>query len=40
MDFLRDKTSIKLVKKALETLLVGSKALDLAYDRVMRRIGD
>ena len=40
MDSLRDKTSIKLIKKALETLPIGSKALDLAYDGAMRRVGD
>ena len=40
MDSLRDKTSVKLIKKSLETLPIGSKALDLAYDGAMRRVGD
>lgn len=38
MDSLRDKTSPKLIKKALEILPKGSNALDLAYDGAMQRI--
>ena len=38
MDSLRDKTSIKSVKKALETLPEGVNGLDLAYDGALRRI--
>ena len=38
MDSLRDKTSIKSVKKALETLPEGVNGLDLAYDGVLRKI--
>ncbi len=40
MDSLKDKTSPKLIKKALETLPKGSNALDLAYDGAMQRIDD
>ena len=40
MDSLRDKTSAKLAKKALETLPKGSNALDLAYDGAMQRVED
>ena len=40
MDSLRDKTSVKLIRKSLETLPIGSKALDLAYDGAMRRVED
>ena len=40
MDSLRDKTSAKLVKKALDTLPKGSNALDLAYDGAMQRVED
>ena len=38
MDSLRDKTSIKSVKKALETLPEGAKGLDLAYDEALKRV--
>lgn len=38
MDSLKDKTSSKLIKKALEILPKGSNALDLAYDGAMQRI--
>lgn len=38
MDSLRDKTSAKSIKKALEILPKGSNALDLAYDGAMQRI--
>lgn len=38
MDSLSDKTSIKMVRKALDALPKGSKALDLAYDGAMQRI--
>ena len=38
MDSLSDKTSIKMVKKALDALPKGSKALDAAYDGAMQRI--
>ena len=38
MDSLRDKTSIKSVKKALETLPEGVNGLDLAYDGALQRI--
>ena len=38
MDSLRDKTSIKSVKKALQTLPEGVNGLDLAYDGALRRI--
>lgn len=38
MDSLSDKTSIKMVKKALNALPKGLKALDLAYDGAMQRI--
>ena len=40
MDSLRDKTSVKLIRKALETLPTGSKALDVAYNGAMQRISD
>lgn len=38
IDSLKDKTSSKLIKKALEILPKGSNALDLAYDGAMQRI--
>ena len=38
MDSLSDKTSIKMVKKALDALPKGSKALDVAYDGAMQRV--
>ena len=38
MDSLSDKTSIKMVKKTLDALPKGSKALDLAYDGAMQRV--
>ena len=38
MDSLRDKTSIKSVKKALQTLPEGVNGLDLAYDGALQRI--
>ena len=38
MDSLRDKTSIKSVKKALKTLPEGVNGLDLAYDGALRRV--
>lgn len=38
MDSLRDKSSPKMIKKALEKLPKGSNALDLAYDGAMQRI--
>lgn len=38
MDSLSDKTSIKMVKKALDSLPKGSKALDLAYDGAIQRV--
>ena len=40
MDSLKDKTSPKLIKKALEALPKGSNALDLAYHGAMQRIED
>ena len=40
MASLRDKTSSKLIKKALESLPKGSQALDLAYYGAMQRIED
>ena len=38
MDSLRDKTSIKSVKKALETLPEGVSGLDLAYGGALQRV--
>ena len=38
MDSLRDKTSIKSVKKALEKLPEGVNGLDLAYDGALQRV--
>ena len=38
MDSLRDKTSAKSIKKALDILPKGSNALNLAYDGAMQRI--
>ena len=38
MDSLRDKTSIKSVKKALETLPEGVSGLDLAYSGALQRV--
>ena len=38
MDSLRDRTSIKSVKKALETLPEGVSGLDLAYDGALQRV--
>lgn len=40
MDSLRDKTSSKLIRKALEILPKGSDALDLAYHGAMQRVED
>lgn len=40
LDSLRDKTSSKMVKKALNMLPKGSKALDLAYHGAMQRVED
>lgn len=40
LDSLKDKTSPKLIKKALEALPKGSNALDLAYNGAMQRIED
>ena len=40
MDSLRDKTSSKLIRKALEVLPKGSDALDLAYHGAMQRVED
>ena len=38
MDSLSDKTSVKMVMKALDALPKGSKALDMAYDGAMQRV--
>ena len=38
MDSLSDKTSVKMVKKALDALPRGSKALALAYDGAIQRV--
>ena len=38
MDSLKDKTSVKSVKKALETLPEGVNGLDLAYDGALQRV--
>ena len=40
IDSLRDKTSTKLIKKALEALPKGSNALDGAYRGAMQRVDD
>lgn len=38
VDSLRDKTSAKMIKKALERLPKGSEALNLAYDGAIQRL--
>lgn len=40
MDSLKDQTSPKAIKRTLESLITGSKALDKAYEGAMQRIED